>query len=643
MSTESASLQRFLEDAAVRFVDAAAVVVAALLVAMVAPVSADAAEPGARQLAERYSPVLVYEPQSRLCGSGEPYRPASVDIVLGRKGVVLRGPDGRVVKEAPTAADLFGLGDGYHVDLPGNPFRPGCGYERDYRSWNGDRKPTVYARVATDPTHRGKLAVEYWLFYTFNDSTGKHEGDWEKVQVDFNAATPEQALARDPYRVDLSQHAGGEHSDWEDRRVARRGTHPLVYVATGSHANYFGRGLYLGRGPHEGFGCDNTNRATEPVTLQTVLLPETPEPPPSPFAWLAFHGTWGQKESGIYNGVTGPAAKEEWSQPIEWADGLRDGSVTIPGTKTFGPSLTNFFCDAVKQSAVAYNWWLVHPLPVVGLLVLIPLGGLTAARRTRWRPPDPYPVRERRACGQILRASMRIYMSDPRTFAALGLVLLPVSVVAAAVQWLLFHHTGLGTFVALDGKRGAITTLFALLIGDIGAAFASVIATAAVVVTLDEMGSGRRVRPEQAVRAAIDRLRPLATATLIQYGVVLVLTLTIVGIPFALHRFIRWSLFVQACTLDDRAGRESLAMSSRLVRGRWWRTFGFTALVDLLAVLTSIVFGIGLLLLTAQSLNFINLASSLVFMLTVPLAAIALTLYYFDLEARGSTAVAGRR
>ena len=113
---------------------------------------------------------------------------------------------------------------------------------------------------------------------------------------------------------------------------------------------------------------------------------------------------------------------------------------------------------------------------------------------------------------------------------------------------------------------------------------------------------------------------------------VLLLTLTVVGIPFALHRFIRWSLFVQACVLGERPGREALAISSRLVRGRWWRTFGFTALVDLLAVLTSILFGIALLLLTTRSLNFINLASSFVFMLTVPLAAIALTLYYFDLE-----------
>jgi hypothetical protein len=75
------------------------------------------------------------------------------------------------------------------------------------------------------------------------------------------------------------------------------------------------------------------------------------------------------------------------------------------------------------------------------------------------------------------------------------------------------------------------------------------------------------------------------------------------------------------------------------VRGRWWRTFGFTALVDVVAVLSGPLLGVGLLLVTDKWLNFINIASSVVYTLTVPYAAIALTLYYFDLEARNRTDV----
>ena len=63
-------------------------------------------------------------------------------------------------------------------------------------------------------------------------------------------------------------------------------------------------------------------------------------------------------------------------------------------------------------------------------------------------------------------------------------------------------------------------------------------------------------------------------------------------------------------------------------------TFGFTALVDVLAIMSGPILGVILLLLTSQSLTFINLTGSIVYALTVPMAAIALTLYWFDLQIR---------
>src|SRR3954453_10927462 len=223
----------------------------ALIALCLTPSSAGAAPSASQQPAERYTPVLTLEPQTTACGSGEAFRPTSVDVVLGRQGVELRGPDGKVVKQAPTGPDLFGLGEGYYLDYPGDPLNPGCGYEKDFQSWSDGRKSLVYAHVATDPAHRDKLAVQYWFFYTFNDFTDKHEGDWEMAQVDFDAPTPEEALGTGPYEVGLAQHAGGERSDWTEGNVQKQGTHPVLYVATGSHATYFGRATYLGRGASE--------------------------------------------------------------------------------------------------------------------------------------------------------------------------------------------------------------------------------------------------------------------------------------------------------------------------------------------------------------------------------------------------------
>jgi hypothetical protein len=599
-----------------------------------APVGAHAAQSAAEQLADRYIPVLTFEPQQQACDSGEAYRPTSVDTLLGKQGVFLRGPDDKVVKEAPTGPDLFGLGDSYYLDQPGDPLDPGCTYEQNFQKWNAGRPPLVYSHVASDPAHRDKLAVQYWFFYTYNDFTDKHEGDWEMAQVDFDAPTPEEALTKGPYEVDLAQHAGGERADWTDTKLQKQGTHPLLYVATGSHATYFGRELYLGRGASEGFGCDDTSDATKQIHPVAQLLPEVPSSASAPYSWLAFQGRWGQQEKGINNGPTGPAAKDSWSQPIEWADGLRDSGVTVPGTRTLGTSVTGFFCSAVTTGSVVLNWAIVNPWAFLGLVGLFAVASGEAVRRTKWRPVEPRPLRRVRDGGQILRAAWRVYRADLRTFLGMGVIFVPVSVVAAGIQWLLFHLTAVGDWVALDSRHGVGTALLALLIGGVGAAIASVCTTAAVAAALGELDAGRQISAREAFRVAFRHVGSLAGALARQFGAAVLLTITVIGIPFAIRRFVRWSLFAQAAVLEERPAKDALRRSAGLVNGHWWRTFGITAVVDLVAALSGPLIGVLLLLLTDRSLTVINVTGSLIYTITVPYAAIALTLYYFDLDQR---------
>ena len=606
----------------------------ALLALAPAAAQAESRESAQLRLAQSYAPVLFFQRQQKPCGEGEPFRPTSVDIVLGRKGVLLRDSRGAVVKRAPTAADLWGLGKGYYLDLPGNPLKPGCDYEQQFRKWNEARAPSVYAHIATDPSRPGKLAVQYWIYYTFNDFTDKHESDWEMAQVDFDAPTATAALQTGAYEVDLAQHAGGERSPWSDTKLKREGTHPVIYVATGSHASYFDNALYLGRGPREGFGCDDTRKATERAEPEIVPLPNIPASPASPYAWLAYAGHWGQQEKGTNTGPIGPGFKEQWSKPIQWSEGLRTTSVEVPGGTEFGISVGTFFCGAVTGAATGLNWALVHPPLFIALLIFVVGATLASAARTTWRPPDPRPLRMEREGGQIFGATWRIYAEHLLTFAAAGAIFVPVYVLAASIQWVLFHLTAVAPLIALDGRHGAVTALLAILVGGVGGLFASVIATGAVAVILSEIDAGRRILAGEAYRRVFKRLGPLVRGMLIEIGTVLVLTITIVGIPLAVHRFIRWSLFAQAVMLEDPSATEALAHSSELVGGQWWRTFGFTLLVDVLAVLSGPLLGVGLLLLTDHSLNFINIAASFVYCFTVPFAAIQLTLLYFDLEVR---------
>lgn len=88
---------------------------------------------------------------------------------------------------------------------------PGCSYEKWARDqWGDDPTPTVCGRVAFQEGHEGRLALQYFFFYPFNDYNNKHEVDWERIQLEFAADTAEEALAQTPVRVVYSQHYGAE-------------------------------------------------------------------------------------------------------------------------------------------------------------------------------------------------------------------------------------------------------------------------------------------------------------------------------------------------------------------------------------------------------------------------------------------------
>ena len=67
-------------------------------------------------------------------------------------------------------------------------------------------KPTAYAHVATE---KGRLALQYWFFYPFNDFNNTHEGDWEMIQLNFDAPDAQQALETQPTEVGYSPARGG--------------------------------------------------------------------------------------------------------------------------------------------------------------------------------------------------------------------------------------------------------------------------------------------------------------------------------------------------------------------------------------------------------------------------------------------------
>jgi hypothetical protein len=584
--------------------------------------TAAAATPEDR-LADRYAPIVALKEQDAACDDeGERWRPTAVDIVLGNPDVKLRGPgDGDpVVTAAPTAADLYGKGDGYFLDFPGNPLHAGCTYEEDGRRFAEGTPSVAYAHIVTDPDRPGRLALQYWFYYYFNDYNNVHESDWEGIQLTWDVGSVGEALRTPPVDVGYAQHEGGERAEWDDTKLGRDGDHPIVHAASGSHASYFESKLWLGRSAREGIGCDNTLGPSRLVPLQAIVLPSSVDSAQARFAWLAYEGLWGQKEKAPNNGPTGPNTKTRWSDPFPWQDDLRDGSVAVPAGAKLGPGVSDAFCSTVAFGSDVMKQYLDSPVVVVVSGLLLAALVLWIVLRTRWRPTTPEPIRAERRCGQIFGAALRIYGRHMRLFLGIGSLSAIVALLVVSIE---------RAIASLSGDQ--VNLVFAPLVAALGV-------SAAVTVALAHIAHGHRIGRLGAYRLVLRNAGRLLGASLLAYGAVGLLALTILGIPLAVRQLVRWAFTTQEVMLGGHSARSSLGASSRAVRGSWWRVAIMSVVLYALGIASGPIVGFGFLIGTSLDPTIVDLIGSLVYTVTIPYVAIARTLLYFDLEERRAEA-----
>lgn len=137
----------------------------------------------------------------------------------------------------------------------------GC-YEKHLSNLTSWSRTAVYgtfveARSELDPLPSGirqspRYLLHYFYFYAFDDwrrpegayrLVQLHEGDWEKVTIGLSDGDPPK-----PLFAAVSNHCGGTWRPWRSPtakhgirlvELKARTQHPKVYVALGSHANYF--------------------------------------------------------------------------------------------------------------------------------------------------------------------------------------------------------------------------------------------------------------------------------------------------------------------------------------------------------------------------------------------------------------------
>src|SRR4051812_28971552 len=234
-------------------------------------------------LLERHRPRLLYDSQ-------EAYFADSAAIWTDSPTNTLRRANGTLIAKPPQLSLAF-LGphtyaDGRNVladDLIGDTTRT---YAKNAAALHKDPRyrDRAYGHARRD--RDGRLWLQYWFFYYYNDfqllgplvTGGKHEGDWELVQIRLGPS-------EQPEQVVYSQHKSAESKAWAAARKA--GNTPLVHVARGSHANYFGPG-----GHWTGTWYDQAD-GKGPAVMPTLEIVGDQLPP-----WMFWPGSWGDTKAG---------------------------------------------------------------------------------------------------------------------------------------------------------------------------------------------------------------------------------------------------------------------------------------------------------------------------------------------------------
>lgn len=373
------------------------------------------------ELAIKYLPSLQFK-------AGERFFPVDLTYHLSNSILKLRsGENWATLDLAPTVDTISDRGADYFLDNRLGNFSE---IAADYGLKKAALGYTVYAHVTSKS---GSVVVQFWFFYAYNDARlNEHEGDWEMIQILLdNEEKPISAV--------YSQHLRGQRASWGDVEKVNA-THPIVYVARGSHANYFRP--YQGKLGLESdeVGADGVSLSYSSLTM--ILLGEmgSGNHPPSQ-DWLEFGGRWGNwaKLADAAVGFAGPYGPSQgdnfgkWHDPVYWGQ---------------------------NASAVDGNWFTLSWVAANFLLIFI---GVTTALSI-WKIWKI--VKLKRKGGLRLptllktkRVSMGIALGIIGILLTAAGMFLPWYMVRANIQTTTISTQGEADLLVMDGQRGVLVNL----------------------------------------------------------------------------------------------------------------------------------------------------------------------------------------
>jgi hypothetical protein len=244
--------------------------------------------------------------------------------------------------------------------------------------------------------------------------------------------------------------------------------------------------------------------------------------------------------------------------------------------------------------------------------------------------------------GEVLDAGIKLYLRHwkPLMLCVAGIVL-PVQILSVLV-FASIDPDSLSSFggSSTTSDDASWTEIAAILGVGLVSALSTLLATAACFKAVADAWLGSKPEAGRSLKFAVRRLPALVWLSIVM-GCGLALAALALIIP-AIWLFVAWSLAVPALLFERVGAFKALRRSFRLVRGRWWPTFGALVVAYLLAsILGGLLQGIpeGIASAAADDSVVADAIAAVIggtvsALITTPFTAAVLTLLYFDKRVR---------
>ena len=247
--------------------------------------------------------------------------------------------------------------------------------------------------------------------------------------------------------------------------------------------------------------------------------------------------------------------------------------------------------------------------------------------------------------GEILDVSIKLSLRHFLTFVKIvAVVIIPVGVVNLLIltstlpdgavanegQLLLppVNETGIGRFATGTVISAVLSTM------------AGLVATGAIFKALSNAYLSKAPKAGASLRFGFTRIHSLLWVSIL-IAIVVVVGLVLLIVP-GIYLGVAFAVVIPALMLENHRGTAALRRSFRLVKGRWWPSFGVVIvgwfLIPVIAALiVGLIFEVALMA-SADSptaiLSLTTVSNSIATVITTPFQAAAITVLYFDLLVR---------